>query len=401
MFNFDKMIERRGSGCVKWDSAHDDDVLPLWVADMDFEAAPCIQRAIRQRAEHGIFGYTQVTEEYYNAVIHWFSQRHGWTIQRESILYTIGVVPAIACCLKAMTLPGEKVLLTTPVYNCFFSCVRNCGCEALESPLLINNEGKYVFDWEDFETKCADDKTTAYILCNPQNPGGRVWTADELKKISEICSRHHVWVISDEIHNELVMPDYQYTPYATVCKDQTHFVTCISASKSFNIAGLQMANIVCKDQVMRLRIDRAININEVCDVNPFAPVAAVAAYSEEGAEWINELNKYIQGNFLFLKSSLATFSSSFEESRKEVLPLMPIEGTYLAWVDCSSLCKKLGINSEQLEERLIQEAKVYFNAGAHYGKAGENYLRINLACPRSILEEAVKRFLQFVETYLS
>ena len=389
MFNFDKMIKRRGSGCVKWDTAHDDDVLPLWVADMDFEAAPCIQRAIRQRAEHGVFGYTQVTEEYYNAVIHWFSQRHGWMIQRESILYTIGVVPAIACCLKAMTLPGEKVLLTTPVYNCFFSCVRNCGCEALESPLLLNNEGKYVFDWEDFEAKCADEKTTAYILCNPQNPGGRVWTKEELTRIAEICSRHHVWVISDEIHNELVMPGYEYTPFATVATDQTQFVTCISASKSFNIAGLQMANIICNDPVMRRRIDRAININEVCDVNPFAPVAAIAAYSEEGAEWLDKLNHYIEGNFKEVKERITS------------LPVMPLEGTYLAWVNCTALCKKLGINSEQLEERLISEAKIYFNAGAHYGQAGENYLRINLACPRSILSEALTRFLQFTKKHLN
>lgn len=393
MINFDELTVRRGSGCVKWDEAHDDDVLPLWVADMDFKAAPCIQRAIQQRALHGVFGYTQVTEDYYDAVIRWFNQRHGWTIQRESILYTIGVVPAIACCLRAMTLPGEKVLLTTPVYNCFFSCVRNSGCEIMESPLRLSHEGKYVIDWEDFEAKCADEKTTVFLLCNPHNPGGRVWTAEELKRISEICSRHGVWVISDEIHNELVMPGYRYVPFATVTSDPVHFVTCISASKSFNIAGLQMADIVCDDPAMRRRINRAINIHEVCDVNPFAPVAAIAAYSDEGAEWISQLNAYIHNNYQYLTAQLSTLSPH--------LTVMPLEGTYLVWVDCSSLCRRLGLDSETLCDRLIHEAKVYFNAGAHYGAAGEGFVRINIACPRTVLTEALNRFQSFIRANIS
>lgn len=396
--HFDEVVPRRGSDCYKWDLADSDDVLPLWVADMDFKAAPCIQRALQQRLEHGIFGYERVPEKYYNAVIQWFQQRHDWAIERQWMIYTTGVVPALSAILRAVVMPGEKVLLTTPVYNCFFSCVRNNSAVVEDCPLLVGNDDKYHFDWEDFETKCRDEKTVAYILCNPQNPGGRVWTKEELLRIGDICRRHHVLVISDEIHNELVMPGHQYTPFASVSKeDEWNSVTCTSASKSFNIAGLQMANIICPNPTLRRRINRAINIHEVCDVNPFGPVATIAAYSDEGAAWLQELNLYIKGNYDYLAEQLETVN---RKSSNGQLVLMPLEGTYLVWVDCKALCARLGTNSKGLEERLVREARVWFNEGSMYGQSGEGYLRINIACPRSILAEALRRFAAFIEQHL-
>ena len=389
-FNFDKVVDRRKSGSYKYDECKDPDVLPLWIADMDFPAAPAIQRAIAKRAEHGVFGYTHVCDDYYNAVINWFSRRHGWDIRKEWIEYTIGVVPAISCVVKALAMPGDKILLTTPVYNCFFSSITNNGCLPEQSKLIIGDDGKYHIDWEDFENRCKDEKVVAYILCNPHNPGGRVWKRDELERINDICMRHNVKVISDEIHNELVMPGYEYIPFASVSQQTlNNSVTCISASKSFNIAGLQIANIVCVDPDLKRRINRAININEVCDVNPFGVVATIAAYNES-EEWVDELMRYIHENNQMLTRRV-------EEEGRGLMHCMPLEGTYLAWVDCSPLCKKLNVNCEQFEELLIKEAKVFLNAGTMYGLGGEGFIRINMACPKSTLSEALDRFFKFVK----
>ena len=377
-YNFDEIVVRRGSNSYKWDATEEEDVLPLWVADMDFKAAPAIRKALAERVEHGVFGYTKVPDAYYDAIIQWFSRRHGWQIEREWMQYTIGVVPAISCIIKAISMPGDKVLVSTPVYNCFFSSIKNNGCEIVESPLRRKDDLSYEIDFEDFERKCADDKVVAYLLCNPHNPCGRVWTREELARIGEICRKHGVWVISDEIHNEIVMPGHCYTPFASVNDDSRRCsVTCVSPSKSFNLAGLQIANIICSDAALSRRIDRAININEVCDVNPFGVVATIAAYNES-EDWIDELNSYIWKNYETLKRILT-------------LPITPLQGTYLAWVDCSSICEKLSMNSEELEEYLMEKAKVYLNAGTMYGNAGEGFMRINLACPNAVLTEALKR----------
>lgn len=377
-YNFDEIVVRRGSNSYKWDATEEEDVLPLWVADMDFKAAPAIRKAMAERVEHGVFGYTKVPDAYYDAIIQWFCRRHGWQMEREWMQYTIGVVPAISCIIKAISMPGDKVLVSTPVYNCFFSSIKNNGCEIVESPLRRKDDLSYEIDFEDFERKCTDDKVVAYLLCNPHNPCGRVWTREELARIGEICRKHGVWVISDEIHNEIVMPGHRYTPFASVSDDNKRCsVTCVSPSKSFNLAGLQIANIICSDAALSRRIDRAININEVCDVNPFGVVATIAAYNES-EDWIDELNSYIWKNYETLKRMLT-------------LPITPLEGTYLAWVDCSSICEKLSMNSEELEEYLMEKAKVYLNAGTMYGKAGEGFMRINLACPNAVLTEALKR----------
>ena len=378
MSQFDKIINRRHTGSVKWDYVADD-VLPLWVADMDFEAAPAIKQAVLNRAEHGVFGYAKVEDDYYEAVTSWFHRRHQWDIQRDWIIYTTGVIPALSCAIKAITLPGEKVLIQTPVYNHFFSSIRNQGCEILENE-LVRQEDTYEIDFVDFEAKCADEKTTAFVLCNPHNPAGRVWHKDELERMGAICAKYNVRVISDEIHCELVMPGNTFIPFASVnALNQSNSVTLNSPTKSFNIAGLQIANIICSDNEMRRRVDRVVNIYEVCDVNPFGPVALKAAYNESEA-WIDELNEYLWGNYQLLKTYFAEYLPQSKVLR--------LEGTYLAWVDISAL----GMTSKQVTKKLLKEGRVFVNDGPLYGnKTGEGYFRINLASPRAVLQDGLER----------
>ncbi len=461
-YNFDKPINRQGTHCVKWDMAphypqtptpnpspregsldtlsHQGiateanqaplpwggaggGLIPLWVADMDFEAAPAIRKALQKRVEHGVFGYAIVQDSYYDAVINWYERRHQWHIEREWIQYTTGVVPAISAVIKALTMPGERVLIMTPVYNCFFSSIRNNGCEVLESKLVPVNCAPtqeaaspaltYEVDWDDFECKCADEKCTVFLLCNPHNPAGRVWTREELQRMNDICQRHHVRIISDEIHCELTMPGYEFVPFGIIPTPQTPTpnpsqregslntlsrqdtateanqaplpwgggggglpIICCSPSKSFNTAGLQMANIICADAETRRRIDRAININEICDVNPFAPLAVEAAYNES-EDWIDELNQYLWGNYQAL---LAFFAEQLPQ-----LKVFKLEGTYLVWVDITAL----RVSADEIEEKLLREARVWVNSGTMYGADG--YIRINIATQRARLMEGLKR----------
>ena len=385
-YNFDESVERRGTNCVKWDESEYEDVVPMWVADMDFRVAPAIQAALQKRVAHGVFGYNIVPESYYEAVISWFRRRHQWEIERSSILYTTAVVPAMSCVIKALTMPGEKVLILSPAYNCFFSSIKNNGCEVLESPLLRSVEGgvrseiSFEVDWQDFETKCADEKTTLFLLCNPHNPCGRVWTREELQRMYNICRQYNVKVVSDEIHCELIMPGYEFVPFGTVTDD---CVVMNSPSKNFNTAGLQIANIITKNPTWRRRIDRAININEVCDVNPFGIVALEAAYNES-EDWLDELNQYLWNNYQTLCDFFAREMPKLKVSR--------LEGTYLVWVDHSAL----GISTEALFNRLLNEAHVWVSPGTMYGQqTGEGYIRINIACPRSQLMEALERMTNY------
>ena len=380
---FDELTERRGTGCVKWDESPSADVIPLWVADMDFKAAPAILEAVRKRAEHGVFGYTVVGNDYYEAIIAWFQRRHQWTIRREELLYTTGVVPAMSVAIKALTMPGEKVLILSPDYNCFFSSIRNNGCEVLESRLLLyysNKQNRFEVDWTDFEACCADEKTTVFLLCNPHNPTGRVWTRDELERMNDICLRHGVKVVSDEIHCELIMPGHTFQPFAAVSEQcRQNSVVLNSPSKSFNTAGLQIANIICAQPEWRRRLDRAININEVCDVNPFGPVALIAAYNESEA-WLDALNQYLWANYTALCDFLAKHLPQWKP--------YPLEGTYLPWIDITAT----GMTSQQYTDLLLQKARVWVNPGTMYGpQSGEGYIRLNIACPRARLMEALER----------
>ncbi len=384
------MITRRHTNCVKWDEAEEEDIIPLWVADMDFPAAPCIINALRERMEHGVFGYTHVPPSYYDSIITWFHRYHDWTIQRDWIIYTSGVVPAISAVIKALTKPGDKVLVQTPVYNCFFSSIRNNGCEVAESPLSVRKDGEeltYGIDFKDFEGKVSDPQVKLFLLCNPHNPAGRVWTVDELLMMNDICMRHGVKVIADEIHCELVMPDHHFTPFASISREcQENSITCNSPSKAFNIAGLQIANIICSDPDTRQRINRTININEVCDVNPFGVIALQAAYNE-GKPWLTELNEYLYDNYISLQSYFKLYMPD--------LKVFKLEGTYLVWVDITAT----GIKSNDLEALLLKEGKVWVNSGTMYGKeAGEGFIRINIACPRKRLMEGLKRIRQVVST---
>ena len=385
-YNFDSINNRVGTNSVKWD-IHPD-VIPLWVADMDFQVLPELKEALSKRGDEGIFGYTLVPESYYEAIINWFDRRHHWHIDRSWILYTSGVIPAMAAALKAFTLPGEKVLIQTPVYNCFFSSIANCGCEPVENE-LVREGNTYRIDFADFENKCADPKTTVFLLCNPHNPAGRVWTKEELERMNEICMRHDVKVISDEIHCELIMPGYTFVPFASVseaCADNS--VILNSPTKNFNIAGLQIANIICKNRQWLRRIDRAVNINETCDVNPFGVIALQEAYNK-GAEWIDELNTYLYDNYKALKD--------FFHEELPKLEVLKLEGTYLVWVDITAL----EFTSDEVADKLLKEAKVWVNSGTMYGrKAGQGYLRINIATPRATLMEGLKRMGRLLSQYL-
>ncbi len=381
-YDFDKTIDRRATNSYKWDSATEG-VLPMWVADMDFRTAPAIIDALQKRVAHGIFGYTRVPDAYYDAVTSWFSRRHGWDIDREWIIYTSGVVPAVSAVIKALTVPGDKVIVQTPVYNCFFSSIRNNGCEIVSNPLRRTAD-TYEMDFDALERCAADPRAKVMLLCNPHNPAGRVWTPDELTRLGNICLRNGVTVVADEIHCELVYQGFKYTPFASLSDAFLHrSVTCVSPSKAFNIAGLQIANIVAFDNDLRSRIDKAININEVCDVNPFGVAATIAAYNE-GEEWLNQLVDYLHGNY----EAMAEFC------RRELpeFPITRLEGTYLVWMDCSSL----GMPSDALEHALLDDARLWLNAGTMYGAEGEGYMRWNIACPRSVMLDGLNRFLNFV-----
>ena len=378
--NFDETINRKGSNSYKWDSAKNEDVLPMWVADMDFKTAQPIIDALAKRVQHGIFGYTKVPEAYYNAVISWFGRRHNLTIEKEWVIYTIGVVPAISATILALTDPGDRVIVQEPVYNCFFSSIRNNQCEIFSND-LIYKDGRYTIDFDDLEKKATDPKVKVMLLCNPHNPAGRVWTKEELEKVGEICFRNNVIVVSDEIHCDLTHPGHPHIPFASLGQQfLENSVTCVAPSKTFNLAGLQIANIFVFDSEIRKKIDKAININEVCDVNPFAVEGLIAAYTHKDSEkWLDNLKDYLWENYQLVKDF---FTRNYPQ-----FPILPLEATYLVWIDTSVLT----IKSEKLTELLIKNGKVWLNAGTIYGKAGEGFLRLNIACPRDVLQEGLDR----------
>ena len=371
--------DRAGTGSYKWDEYPG--TIPLWVADMDFATAPCVIDALRRRVEHGVFGYTLVRDEYYEALTRWFASRHGYTFTRNDVIYTSGVVPALSAIIKALVRPGDGVMVMTPVYNCFFSSIRNNGCRIVECPLVTvpagEGEFSYRMDFDALDRLAADPANTFLLLCNPHNPGGRVWTPEELRSVRDICARHGVQVVSDEIHCELTMPGYTYTPYGTVDPEA---IVCVSPSKAFNTAGLQIANIITSSAEKRALIDRAININEVCDVNPFGVEALIAAYSDEGAVWLDGLKECLADNW--------EYTRRFFHSRFPQCALARLEATYLPWVDISSL----GLTGTEFARMVEEKCRVKINDGAMYGD--DRYIRLNIACPRPRLEEAFGRIMK-------
>ena len=380
-FDFDTIVGRRGTDCVKWDE-YTPDTIPMWVADMDFQTAPPILAALQRRLDHGIFGYEKVPLRYYNAVTGWFARRHGWTFKQSDIIPTTGVIAAYSACVKAFTEPGDKVILQTPVYNHFFPAVRNNRCIESRNE-LIYKDGRYSIDFDDLERRAADPRAKVLLLCNPQNPVGRVWTREELLRVADICLRNDVFVISDEIHCELTYPGYDYTPYGTLGDAYAkRSATCCSPTKAFNIAGIQIANIIATDISVRAKIDRAINENECCDVNVFGTAALVAAY-EEGAPWLDALREYL----------LANAEHVYDRFRAALpdISIAPLEGTYLMWLDCTAL-------GEGLWEHLCR-CGVILSDGAIYGAPG--FLRLNIACPRRTLDAGLDRLIQGIQSFIN
>ena len=375
-FDFDKPVNRRGSGSYKWDVAEGE--LPMWVADMDFETAPCVKEAIIRRAEHGVFGYSVTPDEYFESISNFWAERHGWRPDPSEMIFSAGVVATISSAVRKLTTPAEKVLIQPPVYNIFYNSILNSG-RIVETSDLISEDGVYRMDFCDLEAKLADPQTTLMILCNPHNPIGRIWTREELYRVGELCKRHGVTVISDEIHCSLTDPGCGYVPFASVsdtCRDIS--AVCVSASKAFNLAGLQASAVIVHDPHLRHRLWRGINTDEVGEPNAFATVASIAAY-RHGGEWLDELREYIYENKCLARTFIA--------ERLPKLSVTPSEATYLLWIDVSAYTG----NSADFATRVRSLTGLYVSDGVEYGHGGEHFIRINLATTRANVADGLER----------
>ena len=395
-YDFDKCIDRRGTGSYKWDVPEGE--LPMWVADMDFQTAPCVQKAIEQRAAHGVFGDNVVPEEWYDAYQSWWETRHHFRIEKDWLIFCTGVVPAISSIVRKMTTVGENVLILTPVYNIFFKSIVNNGRNVVQCPLRYqsrHDEGEilsgdpsasedargqeYDIDFEALETALSDPQTSLLIFCNPHNPVGRIWTKEELARVGELCKKHGVLVVSDEIHCDLTDPGKEYIPFASVSDAcRVNSITCIAPTKAFNLAGMQTAAVFAADPAIRHKVWRGLNTDEVAEPNTFAVPVTIAAF-REGAPWLDALREYLYENKQVARQFLA--------ERLPKVHLVPSEATYLLWLDCSAYTK----DSVFLAEFLRKETGLFVSEGAEYGRTGEPFLRLNIACPRERLEDGLKR----------
>lgn len=376
-YDFNKTVMRRNTKSIKWDLA-EEDVLPMWVADMDFEAPEAIREAVIKRAEHGIYGYTKTDDTYYESIINWWKRRHNYELKKEWIRYSPGVVPAVHMLIRSLTEPGDKVIVQTPVYYPFFSAIKCNGCEIVENPLIYKEE-KYTMDFEDLEDKVKDSKVKAMILCSPHNPVGRVWTREELAKLGKLCVENNVVVIADEIHCDLVYKENKHITYPSISEEfAQNCVLCIAPSKTFNIAGLQASSVVIANDTLRLKFDKLLRSDGSISPNIFAMEATEAAYNH-GEQWLEDLLDYLKENLHFL--------TDYIQKKLPQLKVIKPEGTYLVWVDCSSL----GMSSRELYEFFLKRGKVWFSEGHTFGTGGEGFVRINIACPRYILEEGLER----------
>ena len=383
-FCFDRPVDRRNTGSLKWDVQ--DGELPMWVADMDFQTAPAVREAIRARAEHGIFGYSIVPEEWYRAYISWWKNRHGFGMERDWLIFCTGVVPAISSMVRKLTTPAEKVLLMTPVYNIFFNSILNNGRQVLESRLVYDGT-EYHIDFEDLERKLADPQTTLMLLCNPHNPIGKIWDRETLARIGVLCRKHHVVVVSDEIHCDLTAPGRGYVPFASVSEDcRDNSVTCIAPTKAFNIAGLQTAAVCVPNPVLRHKVWRGLNTDEVAEPNAFAVDAAIAAFTR-GGEWLDALRAYLEDNKTLVKE--------FVKRELPGLHVVPSEATYLLWVNLG----RGETSAEDVAEFIRRKTGLYLSAGNPFGGDGGRFLRLNAACPRTILEDGLSRLKEGIEAW--
>ena len=375
-YNFDEMTDRRNTHSLKWDVKENE--LPMWVADMDFKTAPEITEAIIKRAEHGVFGYNIVPDEWYDAYINWWRTRHDFKIEKEWLIFCTGVVPAISSIVRKLTTPAENVLILTPVYNIFFNSVINNGRNVLECPLKYDGE-MYSIDFEDLENKLSNPQTTMMIFCNPHNPVGKIWDIETLKKIGALCRKYNVIVVSDEIHCDLTETGKGYIPFASASEEcKNNSITCVAPTKSFNLAGLQTAAVIIPDEYLRNKVNRGLNTDEVAEPNSFAVWAAVAAY-ERGAEWLDELRKYIDENRRIV--------SEFIQNKIPKIKLIKSEATYLLWLDCG----EIGLKSDVIAQFIREKTGLYVSDGVQYGKGGERFLRLNIACPKERLLDGLER----------
>lgn len=383
-YDFDTPTERRNTNSLKWDVAEGE--LPMWVADMDFQTAPEIREAIMKRAEHGIFGYSVIPDAWYEAYIQWWKMRHGYTMERDWLIFCTGVVPAISSIVRKMTTPAEKVLIQTPVYNIFFNSILNNGRQVLESPLRYDGK-EYRIDFADLEEKLSDPQTALMILCNPHNPTGKIWDRQTLEKIGALCSRHHVTVVSDEIHCDLTDPGESYVPFASVSETCRQIsITCMAPTKAFNLAGLQTAAVSVPDEVLRHKVWRALNTDEAAEPNAFAVEAAVAAFTR-GADWLDALRDYLYEN--------KKLAAAYIEKEIPGVRAVASQATYLLWLDCSGL---IGCGREAAGF-LRRETGLYLSEGSQYGGNGADFLRMNIACPRAVLKDGLERLKNGLAAY--
>ena len=381
MFDFDRVVERRGTNCAKFDGAEANgyrpDILPLWVADMDFQAPPCVLEALGKAVEHGIFGYPITGQGYYDAIICWFRTHFGWEIKQEWLIQTPGVVFALSAAVRAATAPGDTVLVQPPVYSPFYNVIRQNGRKVVESPLVYEN-GRYSIDFADVEAKITENNVKLFILCSPHNPVCRVWTAEELSRLGAICQAHGVSVISDEIHCDFAFPDHPHTPFAKACPGMTDStIICTAPSKSFNLAGLQTSNIFIPGAELRAAFQREMDAVSYHGVNALGAVACQAVY-ENGAEWLTACKAYMRENLCYVRDFLA-----------EHLPrikLVEPEGTYFAWLDCSGL----GLTKEELDDLVVNKANLWLDTGSIFGACAAQFQRVVLACPRATVVKAME-----------
>ena len=375
-YDFDSIIERRGTDAVKWSVSEGE--LPMWVADMDFQAAPEILSALRKRLDHGVMGYCTLPDAWRGAYAGWWQRRHGFALDKNWLLFCTGAVPAIASIVRKLTVPGENVVLQTPVYNAFFSSVACAGRQALESPLKYQN-GAYAMDFEDLEQKLRDPQTTLMILCNPQNPTGNIWAREDLARVGALCRQYAVTVIADEIHCDITAPGRDYIPFASVspeCRDIS--ITCVSPTKCFNIAGLQTSAVFVPDPLLRGRVERALRDSQIAEPGVFASPAAVAAF-DQGEAWLDEMRHYVFENRRVAAEYMARHIPG--------MGVVPGEATYLMWLDVRSVCP----DSRQLAAFIRRETGLFLTAGVIYGAAGEGFFRLNIACPRTVLLDGLDR----------
>lgn len=381
-YDFDRIINRRNTASLKWDVAENE--LPMWVADMDFETAPQIKEALLNRVNHGVFGYSILPDEWYSAYIDWWKTRHGFIMEKDWLVFSAGVVPTISSVVRKLTTPNENVLVQTPVYNIFFNSIVNNGCRPLQNELIYENGG-YRIDYEDLESKLSDPQTTLMLLCNPQNPGGRIWEREELGKIGALCKKYSVTVLSDEIHCDITAPNQSYIPFASVNEDcRMNSITCIAPTKCFNIAGIQTSAVCVPNPVLRHKVNRALNTDEVAEPNAFAVTAAVAAFTK-GGEWLDEMREYVFKNKRIV--------AEFIEREIRGVSLVDSQATYLLWLDISAL----GIASDEAAKSIRKNTGLFISSGAAYGNGGNGFLRMNVACPREMLLDGLHRLKKGID----